>query len=79
MNILVINCGSSSLKYQLINSDTEDSPGKGISARESGSKAARSPTSRRAETKEGHRFPDADPHPGDPAGTGCPYQSRRTA
>ena len=23
MNILVINCGSSSLKYQLINSDTE--------------------------------------------------------
>ena len=24
MNVLVINCGSSSLKYQLINSDTED-------------------------------------------------------
>ena len=24
MNVLVINCGSSSLKYQLINADTEE-------------------------------------------------------
>ena len=24
MNVLVINCGSSSLKYQLINSDSEE-------------------------------------------------------
>ena len=30
MNILVINCGSSSLKYQLINSDTEDVLAKGL-------------------------------------------------
>ena len=29
MNVLVINCGSSSLKYQLINSDTEDVLAKG--------------------------------------------------
>ena len=28
MNVLVINCGSSSLKYQLIDSDTESSTGK---------------------------------------------------
>ena len=34
MNVLVINCGSSSLKYQLINSDTEDVLAK-VSARES--------------------------------------------
>ena len=30
MNVLVINCGSSSLKYQLINSDTEDVLAKGL-------------------------------------------------
>ena len=29
MNVLVINCGSSSLKYQLIDSETESSSGKG--------------------------------------------------
>ena len=29
MNVLVINCGSSSLKYQLINSETERRTGKG--------------------------------------------------
>lgn len=33
MNILVINCGSSSLKYQLINSDTEVAMAKGICER----------------------------------------------
>ncbi len=33
MNILVINCGSSSLKYQLINSDTEQVLAKGICER----------------------------------------------
>jgi len=33
MNILVINCGSSSLKYQLINSDTESVLAKGICER----------------------------------------------
>lgn len=33
MNILVINCGSSSLKYQLINSDTEDVLAKGLCER----------------------------------------------
>ncbi len=33
MNILVINCGSSSLKYQLINSDTEEVMAKGICER----------------------------------------------
>ncbi|MCR5502731.1 MAG: acetate kinase [Lachnospiraceae bacterium] len=30
MNILVINCGSSSLKFQLIDSDTEEALGKGL-------------------------------------------------
>ena len=29
MNVLVINCGSSSLKYQLINSDSEEVLAKG--------------------------------------------------
>ena len=33
MNILVINCGSSSLKYQLINSETEDVLAKGLCER----------------------------------------------
>ena len=33
MNILVINCGSSSLKFQLINSDTEDVLAKGLCER----------------------------------------------
>lgn len=33
MNILVINCGSSSLKFQLINSDTEDALAKGLCER----------------------------------------------
>ncbi len=38
MNVLVINCGSSSLKYQLINSDSEEVLAKD-SARESESMA----------------------------------------
>ncbi len=33
MNILVINCGSSSLKYQLINSESEDVLAKGLCER----------------------------------------------
>ena len=33
MNVLVINCGSSSLKYQLINSDTEGVLAKGLCER----------------------------------------------
>ena len=33
MNILVINCGSSSLKYQLINAATEDVLAKGLCER----------------------------------------------
>ena len=33
MNVLFINCGSSSLKYQLINSDTEDVLAKGLCER----------------------------------------------
>ena len=33
MNILVVNCGSSSLKYQLINSDTEAVLAKGLCER----------------------------------------------
>jgi hypothetical protein len=33
MNVLVINCGSSSLKYQLINSDTETVLAKGLCER----------------------------------------------
>ncbi len=30
MNVLVINCGSSSLKFQLINSDSEEVLAKGL-------------------------------------------------
>ena len=33
MNVLVINCGSSSLKYQLIDSDSEEVLAKGICER----------------------------------------------
>ena len=33
MNILVINCGSSSLKYQLINSESEEVLAKGLCER----------------------------------------------
>ena len=33
MNILVINCGSSSLKFQLINSETEQCIAKGLCER----------------------------------------------
>ena len=33
MNVLVINCGSSSLKFQLINSDTEEVLAKGLCER----------------------------------------------
>ena len=33
MNVLVINCGSSSLKYQVINSETEDVLAKGLCER----------------------------------------------
>ena len=33
MNVLVINCGSSSLKYQLINSDTKEVLAKGLCER----------------------------------------------
>ena len=33
MNVLVINCGSSSLKFQLINSETEDVLAKGLCER----------------------------------------------
>ena len=30
MNVLVVNCGSSSLKFQLINSETEEVAAKGL-------------------------------------------------
>ncbi len=33
MNILVVNCGSSSLKYQVINSDSEEVLAKGLCER----------------------------------------------
>ena len=33
MNILVVNCGSSSLKFQLINAETEDCIAKGLCER----------------------------------------------
>ena len=33
MNVLVINCGSSSLKFQLIRSETEDVLAKGVCER----------------------------------------------
>ena len=33
MNVLVINCGSSSLKYQLINSESEEVLAKGLCER----------------------------------------------
>ena len=40
MNVLVINCGSSSLKYQLINADTEEVLAKGLCERIGMSRAA---------------------------------------
>ena len=33
MNVLVVNCGSSSLKFQLINSETEEVAAKGLCER----------------------------------------------
>ncbi len=50
MNILVINCGSSSLKFQLIDSETEKQIAKG--ARESASREARSFINRQAEKRK---------------------------
>ena len=54
MNILVINCGSSSLKFQLINSDTEQMIAKGLCERIGieGSKIVYTPTGGQKESKE---------------------------
>ena len=54
MNILVINCGSSSLKFQLIDSETEQCIAKGLCDRIGidGSKIAYTPAGGKKETKE---------------------------
>ena len=54
MNILVINCGSSSLKFQLIDSETETMIAKGLCERIGieGSKIVYTPTGGAKETKE---------------------------
>ena len=70
MNILVINCGSSSLKYQLINSDTEAVLAKGLCERIGieGSQITYQPA---GGEKEITVPPYADPHSGNSAGSGC--------
>ena len=50
MKVLVINCGSSSLKYQLIDSDSEEVLAK-VYVKESELTAATSPISRQAVTR----------------------------
>ena len=65
MNVLVVNCGSSSLKFQLINSDTEAVAAKGLCERIGTRRKTGISASRRREGN--HRSSDADPYRGDPA------------
>lgn len=59
MNILVVNCGSSSLKYQLINMDDESVIAKGLCERIGidGSKLTHQPTGKDKYVVE-HEMPD---------------------
>ena len=56
MNVLVINCGSSSLKYQLINSDTEAVLAKGLCERigAAGSVLKHTPAGRKRSKRDIH-------------------------
>ena len=73
MNILVINCGSSSLKYQLIDSASEAVLAKGLCERIGieGSQITYQPA---GGEKEVNRFSHAYPYPGYPDGIRCPDQ-----
>ena len=73
MNVLVVNCGSSSLKFQLINSDTEAVAAKGLCERIGiDGRLVYQPA---GGEKEITRSSDADPYRGDPDGTGCTCKS----
>ena len=75
MNVLVINCGSSSLKFQLINAETENVLAKGICERIGiDGRLTYQPAGRR----EGEiRQADADTHRGDPVCDRSPDRFRR--
>ena len=64
MNVLVINCGSSSLKYQLIDSETEAVLAKGLCERKISLPENRS-------RQRDYRSSYANTQTGDPDGTGC--------
>ena len=67
MNVLVINCGSSSLKYQLIDSETEAVLAKG---RENRNRRKISLPENRSRQRD-YRSSYANTQTGDPDGTGC--------
>ena len=69
MNVLVINCGSSSLKYQLIDSETEAVLAKGLCERIGID--GRLAYQKAGNDKEDHRGCHAYPQRGYPDGTGC--------
>ena len=69
MNVLVINCGSSSLKYQLINSDTEEVLAKGLCERIGID--GRLVYQKSGCDKGDYRGCHAYPQRGDPDGSGC--------
>lgn len=64
MNVLVINCGSSSLKFQLINSDSEEVLAKGLCERIGidGSLTYQPQGGEKVKTDKGY----ADPHRSNP-------------
>ena len=53
MNVLVINCGSSSLKFQAINSDSEEVLAKGLCERIGIDGSLTLPAAGRGEDKDG--------------------------
>ena len=69
MNVLVINCGSSSLKYQLIDSETEAVLAK-RSLRENRNRRKISLPENRSRQRD-YRSSYANTQTGDPDGTGC--------
>ena len=64
MNVLVINCGSSSLKFQLINAESEEVLAKGICERIGID--GQSDVSAGRRRKRGVGKGDADPYRGNP-------------
>ena len=69
MNVLVINCGSSSLKYQLIDSETEAVLAKGLCERIGID--GRLAYQKAGNGQRDHRGFYAYSQRGDPAGTAC--------